>query len=253
MGEANLIWVSANRFGYALLEEAVGVPGFNLEAIVTLHPDATTVMYDGIDSSLWKKFNAPVFFVRRIEELLSMDLGSRPDWGILCGWRQRLSADVLGLPRRGFAGFHPSLLPYGRGPAPLINTLLLGLSRSGVTLYHLTPGLDDGDIIGQEEFSVAPTDHAGDLYDKAIDAGRELIRRWFSSLLSGNAPRIPQDPSGVFVFPKPTLADNEFDFRKDSLEVIDRKIRAFSKPYRGAFVREDGQKLTIWRSELAKG
>lgn len=247
-----MIWLSANRFGFALLEEAVRVPGFSLEAIVTLHPNAKTVTYDGVDPEVWNKFNVPVLLVQRIDEVMSMSLTPRPDWGVLCGWRQRLSPEVLEIPIRGFVGFHPTLLPYGRGPAPLINTLLLGLPRSGVSLYHVTPGLDEGDIIGQVEFPVAPTDHAEDLYAKAIDAGRQAIRRWFPLVISGNAPRVPQDPSSAFVFPKPTLADNQFDFRKDSLETIDRKVRAFSKPYRGAFVREGDRKLIFWRSELVR-
>jgi len=44
---------------------------------------------------------------------------------------------------------HYSLLPQFRGAAPVQHALLEGLAETGVTLQHMSPQLDAGDIVAQ--------------------------------------------------------------------------------------------------------
>ena len=69
-------------------------------------------------------------------------------------------------------------------------------------------------------------------------------------LIKGKAQRNLQDESKATFFEKLSLKDNEIDLNKESLEIIYKKIRAFSKPYKGAYIKRNGKKLIIWSAEL---
>ena len=64
--------------------------------------------------------------VKNINEDLSLVATLKPDLIVMAGWRQILSEDFLNLPKEGIVGFHPTLLPVGRGPAPIINSIISG-------------------------------------------------------------------------------------------------------------------------------
>ena len=245
-----VIWLSSNRFGYELLSEAMKIKNNGIKAIITLADDAKSIMYDGIDRQKWLEFGIDIFEINAINDEKNLLKKLAPDIVIMCGWRQIVDKDILKIPKNGFAGFHPTLLPKGRGPAPVINTILQDFKESGVTFFHVTSGLDDGDIIGQEKFHISRNDYAEDVYNKAIIAGKKLVAEQFPLLLKGKAKRKKQDNSKATIFKKPELKDNQIDLEKEDIEMIYKKIRALSKPYLGAYVEKDGKKLIIWKGEL---
>ncbi|MBC8500901.1 MAG: hypothetical protein ISS25_02505 [Nanoarchaeota archaeon] len=247
-----IVWLSANKLGYEMLKESTKIKGVNIDSIITLSRDSKTVMYDGLDNKKWYEFGIKVFEVERINNEKELLKKLSPDIVVMCGWRQIIDKEMLGIPKM-FVGFHPTLLPVGRGPAPIINSILYGFKKSGLTMFHLTEGLDDGPIIGQEKFDIAETDYAVDVYEKVINVGRKLIRKYLPLLVQGKAPMISQDDSKATVFQKPSLKDNEINLEKESAEQIYRKIKALSKPYKGAYIRLGEEKLIIWRAELKKG
>lgn len=240
-----IIWLSANRFGYEVLKEVLKIKEVEVLAIVTLSKEAKTKMYDGVETNKWNKFNIPVCKIENINEEDKL-LGSlNPDFVIMAGWRQIIGKDILDIPKKGFIGFHPSLLPKGRGPAPIINTILSGTKKSGVTMFYLADGVDNGDIIGQVEFNVETHDYAQDVYDKVIEASKKLTRRFLPLLKQGKAPRISQDENEATYLQKITLKDNEINLNKETAEQVYRKVRAFSKPYNGAYIKLKSKKFII--------
>ena len=245
---ARIVWLSANVMGQELLKEAVKIPGADVVSVITLAEGSKTVMYDGVPTESWDAFGIPVQRIDRVNNEKEVLRSLQPDFVVMCGWRQIVDLDVLTIPSQGFIGFHPTLLPKGRGPAPIINTILEGIRESGITMYYVNEGVDTGDIIGQERFSITDDDRAIDVHDKIIVAAREVIKRHLPQLVAGAAPRISQNEEDATLFPKRTLADNEI-LRTDPPETRQRKIRAFNKPYRGAFIMQDGEKVTIWSKE----
>jgi len=248
-----IVWLSANKFGYELLKEALKckLPDSGIEAVITLAEGSDTIMYDGVPENEWRSLGLPVRAVRNINEDVAIMNELRPDVVVMCGWRQIIGPDVLSAPKASFVGFHPTLLPKGRGPAPIINTILNGETRSGVTMFYVDGSLDGGDVIGQEGFDISADDYASDVYGKVVEAGMALVRKYLPMVTAGNAPRVKQDESEATYLEKRSLKDNEIDLSKDSPETIRRKIRAFSNPYRGAFIKVGGKKLVIWKADLA--
>lgn len=250
MPRKRIAWVSANKFGYSLLKEAVNIENFEIVSIFTLRKGARTIMYDGIDMEKWKKFHIPIHEIDDINDEISVLKEMQLDFLFVCGWRQIINENILSIPKKGVVGFHPSLLPRGRGPAPIINTILSGFSESGLTMFYLARGLDNGDIIAQEKFPITDNDYANDVYNKNIRAGRKLIKKYLPLLGDDLAPRRPQKNDEATVFPKRSLKDNEFYPILDSPDEIYKKIRAFSKPYSGAFFIKDNKKITIWKADM---
>jgi methionyl-tRNA formyltransferase len=246
------IWLSANLFGFEVFKEALSIKNIEIKSIFTLEKDSNTIMYDGIDTKLWYNFGIPVYEVNNINDHVQEIKKLNVDLIIMCGWRQIINHELLETPSKGIIGFHPTLLPKGRGPAPIINTILEGYSMSGVTMYYISEGLDDGDIIGQEPFFVTSEDYANDVYKKIIQSGKKLINIYLPKIIEGTAPRIPQKTIDATYFPKRTLRDNKINFEEDSIDLIYRKIRAFSKPYRGAYLIKDNKKIIIWNADIGE-
>lgn len=250
MLEMNILWVSANRLGYELLKEAIKVKGIKIAAIITLGRSSKTIMYDGVKEDKWNEFDVDVHRIKQLNKEKELIKKISPDLMVICGWRQIIAKDIIDIPPKGIVGFHPSLLPYGRGCAPIINTILKGDVESGLTLFYITEGLDDGDIIAQNKFSITETDFAQDVYDKAIEAGKLLIRKYFPMIIKENVKAKPQDRSKAVVFRNPKFRNNKINPKNETLIQIYRKIKAFSKPYKGAYIEKDGKRLIIWKAEL---
>lgn len=245
-----ILWLSANKFGYELLKKTLNLENVKVENIITLKETAKTIMHDGIDKNKWHKFGINVIEIEDINQEKQLLKKINPDLILLCGWRQILTKEILNIPKHGVIGFHPTLLPHGRGPAPIINSIMFGIKKTGVTMFYISEGIDDGDIIGQEFFEIKNEDYASDVYKKVIDSGEKLIEKYLPQIINGDAPRIPQDETEAFIFPKPKLENNKINFEKESIEEIHKKIRALSKPYNGAYVEKDGKKLVIWKAEM---
>jgi len=245
-----VVWLSANRFGYELLKEALKLDKIEIVAIMTLSDKATTKMYDGIDKSRWNEFGIPVYRIENINEEEDLLRTISPDVLMMCGWRQIIKNNILKIPKKGMIGFHPTLLPKGRGPAPIINTILKGIKKSGVTMFYVDDSLDGGDIIGQTGFEIKNNDYASDVYEKVIEGGKSLIKEFLIMVANGSAPRIPQNESEATYLEKRSLKGNEIILEKETPEQIYRKIRALSKPYKGAYIKLGDKKLIIWKADL---
>ncbi len=244
-----IVWISANKFGHELLKEAIHYEGVEISAVFTLSKISKTVMYDGISTKAWSEFGVPVFEVNNINEEIEKIKDLRPDFIFICGWRQMIGPQLLSMPGCQVIGFHPTLLPKGRGSAPIINSILAGFCESGVTMFYLSAGIDSGDIIGQNKFVIEKDDTAGQVHDKAIISGVRLVTKYLPLLVKNQAPRIQQIESDATYFEPRSLKDNEI-FDTDTTEQAYAKIRAFAEPYKGAFIKKGGKKVIIWKAEI---
>jgi methionyl-tRNA formyltransferase len=85
----------------------------------------------------------------------------KPDIAYLIGVRAFVSAHIYeAIPYGAFAA-HDSLLPRYRGFAPLNWSILNGESETGVTLFRLGEGVDEGPIVGQRRVPIGEVEGAG--------------------------------------------------------------------------------------------
>jgi methionyl-tRNA formyltransferase len=81
----------------------------------------------------------PVFQPKSLKdpEFLGQMAELKPDANVVIAFRI-LPRELFALPRLGSFNVHPSLLPRGRGPAPIRWTLLRGEEVTGVSIIHLS-------------------------------------------------------------------------------------------------------------------
>lgn len=252
--------LSANILGYELLRHSLMI--CKPDAVITLSDKSSIRMYDGVPLSdkvingftvekgwqgICSRFNIPVFCVDGINDKYKLLDSLNPDYILVIGWREIICKRILDRFKNRIVGFHPTLLPFGRGNAPIINSILKGVKHSGVTLFFLNGDVDSGDIIGQECFNINDDDFASDVYIKIIECGKVLLDNYLVDILNGKASSYKQNNEGATYFEKPY--SNQI-FWGDSIDTFYRKIRAFNKPYLGAYVIRDNKKMIIWDAEV---
>src|SRR3954466_8209256 len=73
------------------------------------------------------------------------------DIGIMAFVLQFAPQDFVRIPKHGTIQYHPSLLPKYRGPSSINWPLIRGETKTGLTIFRPTDGLDEGPIILQKE------------------------------------------------------------------------------------------------------
>ena len=147
---------------------------------------------------------------------------------------------VWHMPKMGTYNLHASLLPKYRGAAPINWAIINGEKESGVTTFKLKHQIDTGNILFQEKVKIEPTTTAGELHDKLMLVGAELILKTVSeierSFVSGKElDFLPQDDQLACHAPKIFKEDCQIDWTKPGNE-INNFIRGLS-PYPTAFTQ----------------
>jgi methionyl-tRNA formyltransferase len=190
----------------------------------------------------------PIFEVeskngRRLEDYKEVIHKMGVELMLVLGWYYMIPKSVRLHLVYGAWGIHASLLPKYAGGAPLNWAMIKGEKVTGVTLFKMDDGIDDGDIISQRSFKINYKDTIKDVYLNAEETSKLLLSDILSDI---SAVRFtPQDKSEIEVYPQRSPDDGEIDFNQ-SAENLYNFIRAQSSPYPGAFIRTvDGRKLII--------
>jgi methionyl-tRNA formyltransferase len=93
---------------------------------------------------------------------------------------------------------HNGPLPRYRGVSPINWALKNDESKHGVTIHEITPGIDDGPIVAQVEYSIYPEiDEVRDVYARALAYGWTLFEQTMP-LLERIAPRHQDDTLATY-------------------------------------------------------
>lgn len=242
-------FVTCVRLGRACVEEILG-SGAQLHILVTLRDDLAKQKSGRIYlDDLAEHHQIPLCKVKNINEpkavqsLRDADL----DWLFIVGWSQIAGLEVLSCARRGVLGMHPTLLPVGRGRASIPWAILKGLSQTGVSLFRLAEGVDTGPVLAQRVIEIDADETAGTLYEKAVAAHLSLLRSVVPELEAGSVEEEPQDDAKATEWPARRPEDGEILPQSMTMDHVDRLVRATTRPYPGAFVRQpDGSILRVW-------
>lgn len=142
--------------------------------------------------------NVPVFPTASYSAAESSDTLRRldVDLGIMAYVVQFVPQTFCQVPRHGIIQFHPSLLPQHRGPSSINWPVMLGKSRTGLTIFRPVDGLDEGPVILQKEVAIAPDDTVASLYfDKIFPLGVTALLEAADLVISGKAEERRQDES----------------------------------------------------------
>lgn len=187
---------------------------------------------------------------RASEALRDRIAGADADVLLVAGWYYMLPRGLRGLARFGAWGVHASLLPRYAGGAPLVWAMLERERETGVTLFQLGDGVDDGDILGQRAFALTDADYIADVLARATEATcavlDEVLRRF------PDVQGRPQRPPPSKIWPQRSPGDGEL-LPSMTSELALAFVRAQSRPYPGAFLRSGSDVQVFWRARVADG
>lgn len=169
-----------------------------------------------------------------------------------------LPESVWNMPPLGTYNVHSSLLPNYRGAAPINRAIMDGCETTGVTTFKLRHEIDTGSIILQQETPIGENETAGELHDRLMLMGAELLVKTLDHILSGTANPIPQEQlisehSKLASAPKIFSMDCEVHWENTATQ-IHNQIRGLS-PFPGAFshlIHANGmqQVVKLYRTKL---
>src|SRR4051794_9565161 len=156
----------------------------------------------------------PVFQPESINapEGVAMLRSLSPDLCVVAAYGQIFKGDALAVPPQGFVNVHASLLPKYRGAAPINWAIYHGETRTGVTVFRITRGVDTGRMLATEAIDIGPEETAGDVEARLAPLGASLALGVVDRLAAGEAlPGTPQDNSQATKAPKLKKEDGDLD------------------------------------------
>lgn len=202
-------------------------------------------------------FGIPVFTPKSLkgedeqQAFAALDL----DVAVVVAYGLILPKPVLDAPVHGCLNLHGSLLPRWRGAAPIQRAVMAGDTRTGVMVMRMDEGLDTGPVGLVDEMPIGPDMTTGELHDRMMLVGADLMGRALAALERGSLQFNPQAEAGVTYAHKIDKAEARIDWSKPAVEVHNL-IRGMS-PFPGAWFELElgGQKVRIkaLRSTLAPG
>ena len=180
----------------------------------------------------------------------------RPDLCVVIAYGKILPKRYLELPRHGCLNVHASLLPRGRGAAPIQWAVLDGDARTGVCVMRMEEGLDTGPVAHVVETPIGPDETSGELHDRLAALGAQALRHTLAALERGPLSFAPQPEEGVTYARRLEKADGRLDWSWSAQRLHDR-VRG-AHPWPGAFIdRPEGPlkvlSARVWTHPVAPG
>jgi methionyl-tRNA formyltransferase len=120
--------------------------------------------------------------------------GLAVDIGIMAYVLQFAPQEFVKLPKHGTIQFHPSLLPKYRGPSSINWPIIKGETKTGLTIFRPSDGLDEGPVILQKETPVSANDTLGSVYfDRLFPMGVKAMLEAADLVVAGKHREVVQD------------------------------------------------------------
>lgn len=248
--EIRIVFMGTPDFSVPILEALT--KEYNVRGIVT-QPDKPVGRNKELIPSPIKKFaNDNLILVLQPENIKEewQDVVSlHPNLIITCAYGQIIPRELLVYPKYGCINVHASLLPKLRGGAPIHHAIIDGYKTTGVTIMHMNPRMDEGDIIAKKEIEILDTDTAEVLHDKLSLLGRDLLLEVLPSIINKTAPRIPQNNEEATYAKNISKEDEKIDFNKTTRQIYNQ-IRGLNS-WPGAYALFEGKRMKIWASRIS--
>ena len=120
----------------------------------------------------------------------------KPDLQVMAFVTLFVPEEFLNIPTHGSIQYHPSLLPAYRGASAINWPIIRGDTRTGLTVFRPTDGLDEGPVVLQKETPIGPDDTLGSVYfDRLFPMGVAALLEAADLIAAGRARATPQDHS----------------------------------------------------------
>lgn len=208
----NLIFFGSDQYSAVALKTILaGLPGDSrkVQVVTDKHEGSSPVEQLAIKHSL------PVSYYPATQDEKTNFIGTLVQWfngsiplGLCASFDHLIPIDVISRFEGNLYNLHPSLLPQYRNVSPVQYAVALGDKETGITLFRISPGIDDGEIIAQTSEPILESDTTTTLTPRLFKKGAEL----FLQMIQGSELCLPPQKNKVpnLVFTKRLKKDSGF-------------------------------------------
>ena len=218
----NIIFMGTPEFAVESLKKLVENK-YNVVAVVTMPDKPVGRHHDTLQASPVKQYaveqGIPVLQPEKLkDEAFLEELRSyQADLQIVVAFRM-LPEVVWGMPPKGTFNLHAALLPQYRGAAPINWAVINGETETGVTTFFLDHDIDTGRIIHRVTAPIGDRDTVGDVYDRLMYLGADLVLKTVDDIEAGNIAPVEQEAltgvvGGASLRPAPKLFKENCEIR----------------------------------------
>jgi methionyl-tRNA formyltransferase len=195
MNKLRIIFMGTPEFAVPSLARLVDA-GYNIVAVITA-PDKPSGRGMQMNESAVKKYA-----LSKGLKILQPEKLKKPDFlnelrelnanlQVVVAFRM-LPEVVWNMPPMGTINLHASLLPQYRGAAPINWVIINGEKQTGVTTFKLQQEIDTGNILLQKKIKIGDEENAGELHDRIMQVGADLLLQTINELVKNNLKEIEQ-------------------------------------------------------------
>ena len=167
------------------------------------------------------------------------------DLGIMAFVLQFAPQNFVTIPAKGTIQYHPSLLPKYRGPSSINWPIIRGETKTGLSIFRPTDGLDEGPVILQKETPIGPDDSLGGIYfDRLFPMGVKAMLEAADLVMAGGHTETVQDESVASYEGWCRTAEARINWA-NHVDFVHNLIRGCN-PAPGAWTTLGGKKLQIF-------
>ena len=193
------------------------------------------------DLTLIKKYKLPEINCKSENSDI---LKTNADIIIVSTWKEKLSPEIIKMPKIGTVNLHPSLLPRYRGPNPYMQVIKRGEKKTGITLHLMDENFDTGAVLLQKEIDILPNDTGKELRERTFTAARGLISEFLKKIQNEVIIPIKQNESRASYFGNINSDEKMLDFTKMTAVEMSAHIRALH-PWLPCYITVGNQFLKV--------
>ena len=261
--KTRIVYMGTPEFAVAPLDELIK-NGYEVVGVVTV-ADKASGRGLKVNESAVKKYavehNIPVLQPISLKdpEFLEALKAWKADLFVVVAFRM-LPKVVWEMPKLGTFNLHAALLPQYRGAAPINWAVINGEKTTGVTTFMIDEGMDTGGIMYRYDCKIGPDETVGEVHDKLMVLGSELVVNTVEAIIENNVEFRPQKSfiqGSEILRPAPKLTRElcHIDWRSSTKNIYNL-IRGLS-PYPAAFteLEKDGKitQLKIFKTTKVEG
>lgn len=173
----NLIFFGSDTYSSTALNHLISTGKFNIELIVTDHQKELLPVEK---IAIAQKFNIAYYPTNSEEMINFIDLLKSAckdgnTFGLCASFDHLLPKEIIEIFTGNLYNLHPSLLPQYRNVSPVQYAIAMGEDVTGMTLFRISVGIDNGEIISQAGEKIETDDTTITLTPRLFQKGAELF------------------------------------------------------------------------------
>ena len=204
----------------------------------------------GISETLSIECRTPISIKDNIEEFEYLKK-LEADIAIVVAYGQIIPKKFLSLTKKGFINIHASLLPKGRGAAPIQRSIMNLEKETGISIMKIEEKLDAGPVCNSYKIEISQNDNSEKVSEKlSLLAGKKILEN-IDNILNDKVEFKKQNHNEATYASKIEKSEGLIKWDETAENIIGKVNGLYPSP--GAYFIYKGERYKILKAELASG